>query len=336
MNIIQTFDTIEVHVAGTPIRVVTGGIPHLKGQTMTEKMDFMKNRYDWMRECITKKPRAFDAVVAAVITDPVSQDADFGVFYMDMLKYQPMCGAGTFGVIKALIESGMVEKKSPETQLIIDTPSGKLHAKARVENQMVKEVSFQNITSFVFKKDLEINLPEYGTISVDIVYGGNFFVIVDVEKIKIPIVKKNVPALANLQTAVLKAANNVISVQHPINKEINYLDQVLFVQDSDDPKKGYMAQCVFGDRQADNSPCGTGTCARMIRRMARGEIKLNETFKQLNVTDSGAFYGKLISEEPLGDFAGYIPQISCQDIYIIGFNKLVVEENDNLKCGLSV
>jgi proline racemase len=335
MNIIQTFDTIEVHVAGTPIRVVTGGIPRLKGQTMSEKMDYMKNRYDWMRECITKKPRAFDAVVAAVITDSVSEEADFGVFYMDMLKYQPMCGAGTFGVIKALIESGMVEKKSPETRLIIDTPSGKLHATARVENQTVKEVSFQNITSFVYKKDLEISLPEYGAIKVDIVYGGNFFVIVDVEKIKIPIVKKNVAPLAHLQTAILEAANKVISVQHPREKGINYLDQVLFVQDSDDPEKGYMAQCVFGDRQADNSPCGTGTCARMTRRMARQEIELNETFKQLNVTDSGAFYGKLLSEESIGKFTGYIPQISCRDIYIIGFNKLVVEQNDNLQRGLS-
>lgn len=334
MNIIQTFDTVEVHVAGTPIRVVTAGTPRLKGRTMAEKMEFMGGRYDWMRECITKRPRAVDAVVAAVVTEPVSENADFGVFYMDRLTYQPMCGAGTFGVIKALIEIGMVDKQSPKTQLIIDTPSGKLYATARIENDTVKEASFKNVTAFVFKKDLEIRLAEFGSVSVDIVYGGNFFVIVDVEKIDIPIQKDTVDILVKLQTEVLAAANKIISVEHPIEKNINYLDQVLFVQDSDAPERGFIAQCVFGDQQADSSPCGTGTCARMARRMISGKIELNETFKQLNVTDCGAFYGKILSEEPIGNFSGYVPEISCKDLYIIGFNKLIVEQNDNLQRGI--
>ena len=72
----------------------------------------------------------------------------------------------------------------------------------------------------------------------------------------------------------------------------------------------------------------------MARRITRGELELNETFKQINITDSGAFYGKIVSTDPVDEFEGCVPQISCRDIYIIGFNKLVVAQNDNLKRGL--
>lgn len=36
----------------------------------------------------------------------------------------------------------------------------------------------------------------------------------------------------------------------------------------------------------------------MAGRITHGELELNESFKQINITDSGAFYGKIVSNDP--------------------------------------
>jgi proline racemase/trans-L-3-hydroxyproline dehydratase len=334
MQLAHAFDAIDVHVAGTPIRVITSGIPALRGETMAQKMGQMQHHYDWIRECVTRRPRAYDAVVAAVVTEPVSEDAAAGVFFMDMLTYQPMCGAGIFGVLKALAETGTIALEAPETAVVLDTPSGRLRASIQVSDHAIRDIAFENVPSFLVHKDLPLELPGRGKIAVDIVFGGNFFTIVEVEKLGLTIGQETIKDFKGLQPLVLEAANAAVAVRHPLEKHIDYMDQVLFVQESDDRQQGFLAQCIFGDRQPDNSPCGTGTCARMASRYFKGALALDDDFKQLNVTGAGAFRGKLIGETKVGPFDAVIPIVACRDLHIIGFNNLVVEQNDNLKRGM--
>ena len=95
---------------------------------------------------------------------------------------------------------------------------------------------------------------------------------------------------------------------------------------------GYLAQCIFGDAQADISPCGTGTSTRLAQRYFRGLIGLEETFVQKSVC-GGAFHAKGLRETTLGGVPAIVPYVSCSDVHITGFNHLIVEENDKLKNG---
>ena len=90
----QSVFVVDAHTTGTPIRVVTGGIPPLKGASVAEKMEDMRRNHDWLRTCIMQQPRGFLSLVGAILTEPCSPEADYGVFYIDALTYQPMCGAG--------------------------------------------------------------------------------------------------------------------------------------------------------------------------------------------------------------------------------------------------
>ena len=38
--------TIDTHTAGGPTRIVTSGLPFLKGRTVKEKMEYFKNHLD--------------------------------------------------------------------------------------------------------------------------------------------------------------------------------------------------------------------------------------------------------------------------------------------------
>ncbi|MEG2144986.1 MAG: proline racemase family protein, partial [Oscillospiraceae bacterium] len=110
MNIIQSIFTIDAHTTGSPIRVVTGGIPNLKGSNISEKMDCMMHNYDHLRTFLLQQPRGCPSLMCAVLTEATVENADFGLFYMDAGGYQPMCGAGTMATAKCIVESGMVKK----------------------------------------------------------------------------------------------------------------------------------------------------------------------------------------------------------------------------------
>ena len=120
----QSVFVVDAHTTGTPIRVVTGGIPPLKGASVAEKMEDMRRNHDWLRTCIMQQPRGFLSLVGAILTEPCSPEADYGVFYIDSLTYQPMCGAGTLSVAKVLVETGMVKRVEPETKIVLETPTG--------------------------------------------------------------------------------------------------------------------------------------------------------------------------------------------------------------------
>lgn len=329
---VQSIFVVDAHTTGTPIRVVTMGIPTLRGESITEKMNYMRDHYDWLRTCIMQQPRGFLSLVGAVLVEPCSKEADYGVFYMDDLTYQPMCGAGTLSVAKVLVETGMVPRVEPETKIVLETPSGLVTLFVQIEQGIVKNIAFENIPGFLYRKDVKIEVPGIGAMVVDIGFGGNFFTLVDMDQLNIEINIRNINLLRELSKKILIAANDVVDIEHPLNPSINYMDQVLYCKNTPEADGSYLAQCIFGDAQADISPCGTGTSTRLIQRYTRKKIGLNECFTQKSVY-GGAFCATALKEVKVGDYLGVIPKVSCSDVHITGFNHLVVEENDKLKNG---
>ena len=49
--------TIDAHVAGEPLRVITGGLPELQGETMLERRRYMRDHLDHVRRALMWEPR---------------------------------------------------------------------------------------------------------------------------------------------------------------------------------------------------------------------------------------------------------------------------------------
>lgn len=335
MKVINSFDIIDTHLETAPFRIITSGIPTLHGDTMSEKMDYMRENYDWMRKRIMCEPGGQRALVAAVLTEPTIKGSDFGVFYMDDLKYQPMCGAGSLAVTKAIVELGMVPVKEPVTKVVFDTPAGLISTYAKVEDSNVLEVTLENIPSFLYAEDVKVQVEDVGEINIDIGFGGNFFALVDVEPLGFEINKSNREYMGKLAMDIIEATNKVIKVQHPVNKSIDYLDQLLFCQKPKSEGEAYVGQCVYGDCKLDDSPCGTGTSARMARMYAKGQIEMNEVFMHQNAINETpkTFKGMLLEEEKVGSFTAVVPRVTSTNTEIIGFGKLILTKDDKYKDG---
>lgn len=335
MHIINAFDYIDTHLDTAPFRIVTTGIPALHGENMEEKMLYMKKHFDWMRKRIMCEAGGNRAMVGAVLIEPSSKDADFGLFFIDSLTYQPMCGAGSLAAANAVVQMGMVPVTEPVTQVVFETPTGLIKTLVRVENSNVLEVTLESVASFLYEKDVKVFVEELGEINIDIGFGGNFFVLVDVEPLNLEIKPENRSILADLGMKIIAAANKVMKVQHPINKTINYLDQLMYCQQPQGEGEPYIGQCIYSDYKVDDSPCGTGTCAKMARMHARGELKLYEDFMHANNINPTlkVFKGVLHGETKVGKFDAVLPRVSAFNTQIIGLGKIILTKEDKYKEG---
>ena len=74
---------IDSHTAGEPTRIVTGGLPNIKGKTMPEKKEYLEKELDHLRTAIMLEPRGHNDMFGSIITAPTTDEADLGIIFMD-------------------------------------------------------------------------------------------------------------------------------------------------------------------------------------------------------------------------------------------------------------
>jgi len=331
MKFSKSIFAIDSHTMGEPTRVVIAGIPFIPGNSMMEKKIYLEKELDYVRKLLMLEPRGHSGMFGSTLTQPVNPSADLGVVFMDTGGYLNMCGHGVIGTVTVAIEMGFISMKKPITEVILDTPAGLVKTQAKISHDRVEEVTFQGVPSFVFKSGHKVLLPEVGEISVDIVFGGNFFGIVSAKDLGIKVGRENISRLIYLGMRLREELNKSIKVIHPENKYINSID-LIEIYDLPTDSEADLKNCViFGEGQVDRSPCGTGTCAKLAVLYNAGKIKLNENFTHESILGT-IFIGRVISETKVGDFSAIIPEITGS-AYITGVQQFVVDENDPLKYG---
>ncbi len=327
---LKHISTIDSHTAGKGTRLVMSGLPPIPGQAMAEKLAFAEEHLSWAPGLLLLEPRGHKDLFGAILTPPCSPTADVGALFMDNQGYEPMCGHAVIGIVTTVLETGMFEMVEPETLITLDTPAGPVCAQAQIRDGRVLAVSFENVPAFVYRSDISLNVPEVGELVVDVVFGGLFFVLVDARQIEIELVPDNAARLADLGMRILAAANEQVPVRHPelphIDKIIDLRFYVELVGDGADSRN----VVILGDRMVDRSPCGTGTCAEVALRYARGQLGLGEQFVTESIIGT-RFTGQVIAETQVGSgskvFPAVIPKVTGS-AYITGFHQFVLDSED--------
>lgn len=309
-------ETIDAHTMGEAARIVVSGIPNIYGESMMEKKNYMQSNLDSIRKLLMHEPRGHLNMFGAIITPPCNP-CDLGVLFMDSGGYLNMCGHGTIASVTLAINHGLIEKKE---KVFLDTPSGVVECQVEYENDKVKEVSFINVASFVYKKDVIVLVEGIGSVTMDIAFGGSFFAIVDANQFDLKLDISEQDKIALLGVAIRKAANEQVVIEHPEIEDIDSIDLVEFSL-----KLGhnhYKNTVVFGDGQIDRSPCGTGTCAKLSTL----QLDPGESIIQESIIGS-QFIGTVVSQATVGDYHAIIPKITGS-AWMTGIHKFVLEETD--------
>lgn len=192
-----SFRAIDTHTVGEFTRIIMSGFPKLEGNTMIERKQFLVDHYDHYRQALMFEPRGHHDMFGALLTDPVSDEADVGVIFMDTGGYLNMCGHGTIGSATAIVESGLVPVTEPYTEVVLEAPAGIIRTKVKVENGKAIEVTLTNVPAFLYMENLEVEI-DGRKIEYDLSFGGSFFALVDTTKLGIEVNAENIPKITEI------------------------------------------------------------------------------------------------------------------------------------------
>ena len=329
----STFFCIDGHTAGNPVRLVAGGAPLLRGATMAERrLDFLE-RFDWIRTSLCFEPRGHDMMSGGFLYPPTREDADFGILFIETSGCLPMCGHGTIGIVTFALENSLVRPRRPE-ELTVETPAGLIRITYTTAGNRVTSVRIRNVPSYLAARELEIDVPGFGKLRVDVAYGGNFYCIVEPQGPYTGLDAIGASRLVELSGQVRAAARARLKPVHPLEPSIAGISHVLWTDRARSAGADARNAVFYGDRAIDRSPCGTGTSARMAQLAARGWLKAGEKFVHESYIGS-RFTGRVEERVKLGDMDAIIPSIEGSAV-ATGFNTIMVDEADPFWRGFQV
>jgi 4-hydroxyproline epimerase len=333
MEIRKTFMCIDAHTCGNPVRVVTGGGPHLKGNTMSERRLYFLEHFDWIRKGLMFEPRGHDMMSGSILFPPADEANDVGILFIETSGCLPMCGHGTIGTITVAIEEGLIIPKTPGT-VRAETPAGLVVATYIQKGKKVESVKIVNVPSFLYQQDLKVEHPALGELTMDVSYGGNFYAIVDPQQNFEGIEKYTAGDLIRYSPFIRSYLNEHYNFQHPENPSIKGLSHVLWTGKTISPLATARNAVFYGDKAIDRSPCGTGTSARMAQWYAKGKLKPGDDFIHESYIGS-VFTGRIEKETKLADYNAIVPSIEGW-AKVTGYNTIIIDSDDPYAFGFQV
>jgi proline racemase len=339
-------DAIEVHAEGEPGRILTSAAGLVLGDTMAERLAYCKDNLDWLRRLMLHEPRGYPGLCSVIILPPVNAGSDFGIVVLEQGGFTPMSGSNTICAVTAALETGMVKMLEPTTEVTIDTAVGTVKAVAKVEGSKVLSVTVVNVPAYVVELDFPLEVPELGTIPVDIVFGGQFFAQAKVADCGLELDPDKGRELARAGALIKMAALEQVKVEHPLNSDISGINLVMLHTGDRVPGRQDRNTVVLNNGRLvpedpstwtgalDRSPCGTGTSARMAALHARGQLGLNEDFVHRSIIGS-EFVGRLTGTATVAEHAAVLPTITGR-AWITGHTQWVLDENDPFQTGYTL
>lgn len=329
----DVFFCIDGHTAGNPVRLVAGGAPLLSGTSMAERrLDFL-DRYDWIRTSLCFEPRGHDMMSGGFLYPPTLPDTDAGILFIETSGCLPMCGHGTIGMITFGLEHGLIRPRNPG-RLKVEVPAGVLDITYQTEGDRVTSVRIRNIASYLAAEGIEIEVPGFGPLRVDVSYGGNYYAIVEPQGPYTGLDDLGASRIVELSGMVRERVRAVFQPVHPDEPSINGVSHVLWA----DVPKGDGADgrnaVFYGDKAIDRSPCGTGTSARLAHLHAKGRLKVGDAFVHQSYICS-RFIGRVEAETAVGPYKAIIPSIEGSAV-ATGFNTIWVDRRDPFWAGFQV
>lgn len=176
-------------------------------------------------------------------------------------------------VSTALLETGLVPLVGPETTLVLEAPAGLIRVRASCDGGKARLLKITNVSSFVDQLDARIEVAGVGTLSVDIAYGGDSFVLVDGQALGFRLSPNEAPDLAMLGVRVARAANEQLRFDRTRRTNLSTISfcQITGPLQSDSGIVSGTSAVSIRPGKVDRSPCGTGCSAKCFAPAASCE-----------------------------------------------------------------
>lgn len=322
--------SIDFHTGGIGMRLLTAGMPRLPGATIAEKRRHFQQHHDDLRTGLCLEPRGHRGMLMAVLVEPVTPGADFGLFFMYPGGYYVSCGEATIGAATVAVSTGLVPRTGNETRVLIDTEAGAIETIAHGGRDRVDAVTIRWIPAYVLRTRETVKIEDVGEVPVDVAVGaGNVFAILDAASLGLAVRREAADDIARRGMAARAAVNEQLRVDAP-GRGVAPIENVLVHE----PLTAGVSRnaLVWGPGQVDAAPCGSGTCARMALFHHRGELAVGGSYTSEGISGL-AFTGRIAAETEVEGRRAILPEITGT-AYITGTSQFLFDPDDPLRAGL--
>jgi proline racemase len=197
-------------------------------------------------------------------------------------------------------------------------------------------VRFRNQPAFAYHLDAPVEVPELGTLSVDVAWGGMAYVLVDAPKLGFQLTPDEARDLCVVGQKIKEAAAAQLPVVHPENPDFAGITITAFTRPAHRVDGVLTARnaVVVSPGRIDRSPCGTGTSARLAVMHARREIAVGEPFVHESII--GSRFDATIEElTTVGPRSAVIPSVAGQ-AYLTDISQIGVDPADPFPQGYTL
>ena len=300
---------VGCHAEGEVGDVIVDGVSPPPGDSVWQQSRWIA-KDDRLRRLVLNEPRGGVFRHVNLLVPPKHPEADAAFIIMEPEDTPPMSGSNSICVATVILETGILPMSEPETSLILEAPGGLVHVTARCDAGKVMSVRLRNVPSFACALDHLLDVPGLGRLKVDIAYGGDSFVVVDVEGLGFDLVPREARELAELGVRIADAATEQIGFSHAENPDWTHISFCLFaapVRRHGDVLETRHAVAIRPGK-IDRSPTGTGVSARLALLHARQTIAPGESLIAHSIIGS-RFTGRIEGETTVGDMTAIIPSI---------------------------
>ncbi len=324
-------EATDYHTVGEPFRIITSQV-RLEGGGILDKRAFAMAELDDIRRLVINEPRGHADMYGCFVTEPEDERGDLGVVFFHNEGYSTACGHGTIALVTWALEAGVLPATEPETEVVVDVPSGRLPTVARVEQGNVRWVRFRNVPSFVHSTGLQVETAA-GSLTADLSFGGAFYASVDVSNVGLTVEPKNLTDLIALGREVKQAVMRDHDVVHPEEPRLRDVYGTIFFERLPDVDDMLCQRnvTIFADGEVDRSPCGSGTSARLALLDASGELKRGRRLLHRGIV-GGEFVAWVDDDAHVADTAGVITEVQGS-AYLTGYHRFVLEPDDPMGTG---
>jgi proline racemase len=306
-------------------KVVVDGVPPPPGATVFEQMQALAAD-DTLRRFLLREPRGSVAQHANLVVPPTRAGCDAGYIIMEPTEYPAMSGSNTICVATVLLERGLVPMAEPETILQLEAPAGLVEVTARCKAGRVESVELLNVACFADRLDASLEVPELGTITVDVAYGGMWYALADASALGFSIEPSEALELSRVGELIRLAAREQLPCVHPENPEISGVSIVQLAEPWQGIGNVTRNAVVVAPGRLDRSATGTGLSARLAALHARGLMKVGDAMTHASAIGS-TFEGRIVAETLVGGRPAIVPAIRGS-AFITGVTELFVDPED--------
>jgi proline racemase len=325
----------DYHTAGEPFRIVTGGAPDIVGSTVLQRREYAQQStaVDAVRQLLVNEPRGHADMYGCFLVPPDDAGAHLGVLFWHKDGYSTACGHGTIALGAWAVRTGRVPADPDgDTDVVIDVPSGRVTARVSCVGGDVVRVSFRNVPAYVIAQGVDVATSR-GPAVVDIAYGGARYASVRADTFGLTVSTGHYSDLIAVGREIKWALEGTEWARHPADRRLDGIYGTILFDDLGQTDSGPHQRnvTIFADGEADRSPCGSGTSARLALLAHEGRLLDGQWLRHDSIVGT-TFRGRVVAATQADGQAAVVTEVEGM-AYRTGTAVFSLDPRDRLGTG---